>query len=271
MILNNYEISVDRFVKIVKDLLGEESIKVLVEVGARDCRETLRFHKLLPNANIYTFECNPQTLPGCRDRVKNKSKIHLIEKAVSDVTGIVKFYPINPSKTTTTWIDGNPGASSLLKASGKYPIENYIQDEIEVESIRLDDYIIDNSINAIDLMWIDIQGAELLALKGLGNKIRKIKLLHLEVEFFEIYKEQPLFEDLKSYLNKKDFFLIGFTNYGKYSGDAIFLNRDILNNSHSLLKYKLLDRYIPLKHKIKGMKRLIMEYGLFFLKYIKVR
>ncbi|WP_198146755.1 FkbM family methyltransferase [Methanosarcina vacuolata] len=236
-------------VKIAKELLGKQSIKVLVEVGARDCRETLSFYKLLPNANIYTFECNPQTLPDCRAAVKNKPRINLIEKAVSNVTGIIKFYPINPSKTITTWANGNPGASSIFKASGKYPVEKYIQDEIEVESIRLEDFIKENSIDTIDLMWMDIQGAELLALKGLGDRIQQLKLVYLEIEFFEIYKDQPLYDDLRAFLNKKGFLLVGFTNIGKYSGDAIFVNGKYFDNYFKKLKCNILNQYTHLKYK----------------------
>ena len=42
---------------------------------------------------------------------------------MSDKNGYIKFYPINPELTETTHKDGNIGASSMFKASGKYPIE----------------------------------------------------------------------------------------------------------------------------------------------------
>lgn len=204
-------------------------VKTLVELGARDCTETAAFSKSLPNARIYSFECNPQTLPLCRKTVSKLNNVTLIEKAVSDKNGTVTFYPIDPKQTTTVWKDGNPGASSMFKASGKYPVEKYKQTKITVPSVTLRSFMKEQLINSIDLMWIDIQGAELMALKGFGNKISDVSMIHTEVEFFEIYSGQPLFREIKRYLNSRGFLLIAFTSFEHYSADAVFVNRDSLS------------------------------------------
>lgn len=213
------------FVKIVDKYLPRK-IETIVEVGARDCFETLIFNRLFPLAQIYTFECNPETLPYCRERVKHIKNIKLIEAAVTDEDGPVSFYPIDTDKTTTSiWPNGNPGASSLLKASGNYPLEKYIQKEITVQAITLVKFMEENNISKIDLMWMDIQGAELKALVGMGNKIKCLSAIHVEVEFSNIYKNQPQFKDIKKYLNQNGFLFIDFTNRNIYSGDAIFIRK----------------------------------------------
>jgi hypothetical protein len=74
------------------------------------------------------------------------------------------------------------------------------------------------------LLWIDIQGAELKALKGLKEKISMVKLIHVEVEFMEIYTDQPSFQDIKYFLIKKGFLFLGFTSESKYFADAVFVN-----------------------------------------------
>jgi len=212
------------FLDYSRSFLGDRKIEHIFELGARDCTETLEFHKLMPSAEIYAFECNPNTLKICRKKVKGKKNIHLVESAVSNKNEKVNFYPINKDKTRTTWKDGNQGASSLFKASGKYPVEHYVQDQTEVKSIRLDAFMTQKRIGRIDLLWMDIQGSELLALKGLGSKIKNVSIIHTEVEFFEIYANQPLFIDIKRFLNKKGFLLASFTSFGQYSGDAVFVN-----------------------------------------------
>ncbi len=121
--------------------LPHRDVRVIVEVGARDCTETIHFSRTFPQAHIYTFECNPATLPACRDRVKGIKNITLIEQAVSDKNGTISFFPIDPDKTETTWEDGNPGASSLLRASGKYPIERYVQKKIQVKTTTLKSFL----------------------------------------------------------------------------------------------------------------------------------
>lgn len=201
-------------------------VKVIIELGARDCKETLLFEENYPNANILTFECNPATLPLCRERVSGRSRITLFEKAVSNTNGKVSFYPINSEKTETTWADGNPGASSLFRASGKYPVEKYVQDKIEVDVVTLDTVLTLKSIDEVDVLWMDIQGAELMALKGFEKHIQKVKVIHTEVEFMEIYTNQPLAEEIKDFLMAHNFQFMGFTTQHRFAGDAVFLNKD---------------------------------------------
>lgn len=236
------------FTKIASDFLGREKIRTIVEVGARDCQETLGLHEEFPDSEIYSFECNPSTLPKCREAVKNIKNIHLVEKAVSDTNGSINFYPIDQEQTKTTWADGNPGASSIFKASGKYTVETYVQKEIEVESITLQSFMQDHQLDTIDVLWMDIQGAEIVALKGLGVKIYDVRIIHTEVDFLEIYSGQPLFEDVYSFLNQHNFLLIKFTSFGKYAGDAVFLNKQEVKNSFSLIKLNLLDKLLKLQH-----------------------
>ncbi len=222
------ENSLYRFIDIVLKFYPKNNVSTIVELGARDCTETLEFNKIFPKADIFTFECNPNTLPICKRRIKGIDKITLIDKAVTNFVGKVKFYPINKSKTRTTWADGNQGASSLYRASGNYPVEEYVQDEIDVQAITIMKFMNEYKLNDIDLLWMDIQGAELSALKGAHNYLRQIKFIHLEVEFMQIYAEQPLFKEIKRFLTRHGFFLNSFTNFGEFSGDAIFVNRKII-------------------------------------------
>ncbi|MEI6843446.1 MAG: FkbM family methyltransferase [bacterium] len=238
--------SLSIFVQTAKKYVPKNKIVNVFEVGARDCVDTLSFRELLPESTIYAFECNPNTLGLCRKNIKNSKNINLIEKAVTNFDGKVTFYPINKDKTVTVWKDGNPGASSLLKASGKYPLEKYEQDEVEVETTKLATFLRQKNISSIDLLWMDIQGSELNALKGLDDKISQVKIVHLEIEFFEIYEKQPLFRDIKSFFKKSGFIFLGFTNIGTYAGDAIFLNQNVVekNWTRFWLKFTEIFRYL---------------------------
>lgn len=218
------------FCDIAEQLLPRP-VKCVVELGARDCAETLAFAKRFPTAEIYAFECNPDTLPLCRERIQDKPQIHLIEAAVSDESGPINFYQIDTQRTRTDYPGGNPGASSLFRSSGTYPLEDYVQKSITVGAVTLQDFFRKNKIESVDLLWMDIQGAELLALRGTGTDLSKIKLIHLEVEFFEIYKDQPLFGDIRSFFRQNDFAFFCFTQLGRYSGDAIFIRRDLNTRS----------------------------------------
>lgn len=207
-------------------------LNTIVELGARDCRETIMFNNRYPAARIYTFECNPDKLPECRQRVSGIANIKLIEKAVTDKVGTITFHQIDVEKTETAWVDGNPGASSLYKSSGKYTHEKYVQRPIDVEATTLKAELPALGVKEVDLLWMDIQGAELSALKGMGDMLKDVSLIHSEVEFIEMYEGQPLFWEVKNYLNQQGFKLVTFTTFNKNTAaDGVFVNLDKLKVS----------------------------------------
>lgn len=207
--------------------IGHDNVKTIIEAGACDCKDTLLMQEKFKNAHSYCFECNPTTLPLCREVAKNNQRITLIEKAVSEIDGDITFYPINTWKTVTTHKNGNPGASSMFKASGEYPIETYVQDEIKVPSITLKTACSDLNIREIDLMWLDAQGAELSILKGMGDMIDKVKIIKTEVEFKNQYEGAPLFDDVLEFLESKGFRFVRFLEKFEWFGDAIFIKESL--------------------------------------------
>lgn len=229
-----------RISAIAESALGFEYIKNIFEFGARYGEDSVEFAKRYSNANIYSFECNENTLEQCKQNTSIFPNIILTPKAVSDNNGIITFYPIDKDKTITTWEDGNQGASSLLKASGKYEVEQYVQKETQIQCIRLDSFMKEHNIPSIDILWMDIQGAELMALKGLGSRLSDVHVIQCEVEMIEIYNEQPLFKEIKKHLVSHGFRFMGFSSKSKYSGDAIFIHKDNLTpNCTALCKWLL--------------------------------
>lgn len=254
---------------IADQVVGFNQIKFIFEFGSRYGEDTIEFAKRYKDATIYAFECNTNTIVQCRRNVCGFDNIVLTEKAVCDYDGVVKFYPIDKEKTITTWEDGNQGASSLFKASGNYEVEQYAQTETDVPCVRLDSFMKENNIPRIDILWMDVQGAELKALEGLGKRIRDVKVVHCEVEMMEIYSNQPLFHEVKHYLNKHGFKFMGFSTKSKYSGDAVFVKRNCINkNCASMCKWVL----IPDLLKDGGLGRLRMKFinrGLYALRRVR--
>lgn len=212
---------VARFTALVRKHVGVPQI--IFEFGARDCQETAAISRSFPNARIYSFECNKATLPLCRIQAEENPMITLIESAVGDTDGKTTFHPIDQQKTVTTWTDGNPGASSLFMASGKYQVESYVQGTDEVSITRPDTFMAEHGIRKVDALWMDIQGAELMALQGFGDRISDVSIMSLEAEFTEIYKGQPLFWEIHRFLKSNGFLLTGFLTLGRHSCDAVFI------------------------------------------------
>ena len=159
---NREKVQMDIFKTIIKE--GD----TVIELGAHIGYISVYYSKLAgPAGKLYVFEPGINNLPYTRvnigsSKVKN---IELIEKAVSDENGKATFYLEN--------ITGQ--SNSLVK---DYRVTNKIHSKtftalqknaVEVETIRLDDFIKERNIKKLDFLKIDIEGAEYMAIKGMDH------------------------------------------------------------------------------------------------------
>jgi FkbM family methyltransferase len=213
--------------KFIQYIPNKNEEYIIFDIGSRDCVQSIEFYKTFPNSRIYAFECNPNTLDICKKNIELYSdRITLIEGAVCDYDGEITFYPINQEKTITTWKDGNPGASSLFKSNDKYTIEKYVQDEIKTNCHRLDSIIEKYNIGRVDIIWMDLQGAELLALKGMGRYLDTVKYIHTEVSYEEMYTGQVMFKELNDFILSKNFTIKNNVSYRGWQEDFIYENNN---------------------------------------------
>lgn len=194
-------------------------IDIIFECGSRDCIDAIEMKKYYNPSQIYAFECNPESVIICKDNIKNHQNINLINKAVSNLNGKIKFYATDMEKS----FDKNIGASSALFHRDNQ--KEFIQKEIQVESIRLEDFMLENKIEKIDLLCLDLQGYEKTALEGLGNSIKKVNYIISEVSFSSFYHGDILFEEYKDFLKLNGFNLTHTISYGGF-GDALFTNNN---------------------------------------------
>lgn len=224
-------------------------ITTIVEVGANDCVETVAFAKEFPTAQIVTFECNPDTLPLCTERTAPYTNITLVPLAVGEQEGTVDFY--KAAKVEGDW---NTGASSLYQANDKYI--DFKQEKISVPMSTLKKELGSRGITNIDLIWMDLQGAELSALKGLGDTLLShTAFIQTEVEHVPLYEGQPLFGDLRRYLRQKGFRLLTYSGgAGRQFSDVIFVNTKIYR---PWLPAWLIIAYFTTKERITGKLRVL--------------
>ena len=83
-------------------------------------------------------------------------------------------------------------------------------------TIRLDDV---PEISECDFLKLDVQGGELDVLDGAPRLLAAVAVVHCEVEFSPVYKDQPLFSDVDAKLRAGGFELIDLMNSG-YAGYA---------------------------------------------------
>lgn len=207
-----------------------DTFGTVFDIGSRDGLQAVELSELFPSANVVAVECNSATLETCRRNISAHPRIRLVGKAINSFTGRCPFFPTDPSRTVTTWTDGNPGASSLFLATGDYPAETYVQSETEVECTRLDDLCRELEIDAIDLIWMDLQGAELIALQSAGSMLDGVRYIYTEVSHRPIYQGQCLFDDVDAFLTAREFRLCTKINRERWQQNLIYENKRALLN-----------------------------------------
>lgn len=182
-------------------------IKRIFDCGSRDALDGIFLANALQSDELHVFEPNPESAELCRKNlaVCSEFKCYMNEVAIAQSSGTVDFYTIDTKETITPHPDGNPGASSMFQANSDYPHEKYKQIKISVPSITLGDYVSKHGVP--DLLWMDLQGAEKMALVGMGDMIRNVSVIHIEVGFRPMYVGQPLFWDIDELLKQKGFVL----------------------------------------------------------------
>jgi FkbM family methyltransferase len=107
-------------------------------------------------------------------------------------------------------VANNGGMSSSLFEFGEHkklwPTIDYV-DSLEMESLTLQTALRRAAVNLdeYDTLILDVQGAELLVLKGAGDLLDKFKFIRCEAADFELYKGGCLLKDLDQYLLPRGF------------------------------------------------------------------
>lgn len=140
--------------------------------------------------HVCWIEANPELIPQLRLNV-GKYKHKVINSLIGDVEGLeLNFH-----------ISNNAGQSSSILELGTHKIAhpevNYVKDVV-LKMHRIDQFL--TCWGGFDFLNIDLQGAELKALKGMGDVLKQFKWAYLEVNKQHLYEDCPLVEDLDMYL-----------------------------------------------------------------------
>ncbi len=206
------------------DKVNFSSSWTIFDVGSRDGLQSIEFANAFPEGQVFAFECNPDTYPIAAENLRDQQRITLVGEAVNDYSGECTFYKIDRSQTVTPHADGNPGASSLFLANGSYSNEQYVQTAVTVPCVTLDDFCARSGLAVIDVIWMDLQGAELKALQGFSDRLRSTRYISIELTHREIYAGQPLFNEVDTFLQSFGFERISQIHPEEWFEDVVYRN-----------------------------------------------
>jgi FkbM family methyltransferase len=198
----------------VNDILKSKNIQIkgVLHLGAHECEELQGYNSVgVDSRNVDWIEANPSLV----ERMKMRG-IFVHNAAISDKEAELPFY-----------ITNNGQSSSLLEFGTheqSYPWCRVVG-QITVKTQRLENLIKKESIpiESRNFWNLDIQGAELDALRSAGDYIQCADAIYCEVNTEEVYKGCALLTDLDKFLEEKGFQRekIVMTNEGW--GDALYI------------------------------------------------
>jgi FkbM family methyltransferase len=216
--------------EILPQLFRRETSITILDIGACEGEDSIRYARSFPNARIFSFEPLPANQELIRTHFERYEVKHaeLIPLALSAASGNAAFHV--SSGHPSNLISGKNGdygnkSSSLLPPISENPIYGWIEfnKTISIPTTTLCEFCQKRGISQIDFIHMDVQGAELLVLQGSGKKLKDISTIWLEVSDEAIYQEQPVRSQVMSFMKEKGFILALETRREK-EGDQFYVN-----------------------------------------------
>lgn len=205
---------------------------VVVDAGAFEGKESCQMARLWPEGQIHSFEPVQELYQRVIENTQSEPNIRTYKMALGDQCGQLHIY------LSKGW--GAP--NRVGQSSSLYPPKEHLNYHSTpfhgtelVDVITLDAWAEKNNIDHVDLLWLDMQGYELPALKAAPKMLSKVSVIMTEVEFVEAYEGQPQYHEVKSWLESQGFVLIG-GNFSfpkrpdQWFGDGLFVRKELLKN-----------------------------------------
>lgn len=141
---------------------------------------------------VYVFEPSEDTLKLLQHNIRKLKNVELIKKAVCDKNGTIEF-----NKTFS-----HSGSNSILKP-------DWEAETTTIPCVTLDTFVKERSIN-VDVIKMDVEGAEPLVFKGARETMQNTKHLSILMEFVESYIEKTNQTPKEHFQSLQD---LGFTIY----------------------------------------------------------
>lgn len=190
-----------------------KQIKGIIHIGAHDCEEQEFYNR----AGI--FKDKVIWIEAMEDKVDKFKKLeyNIHNLVVSDTDGDIVRFNIT-----------NNGQSSSIFELGTHLQHHpsvHVLKTIYKTTTRMDSFIKQQNIDMTEYNFInlDIQGAELKALKGFSNYLKHIDYIYTEVNTEHVYKDCALMSELDAYL-KQFGFVRKLTKMTQFNwGDALYV------------------------------------------------
>lgn len=168
----------------------------IIHIGAHDLEERSMYLEHGVD-NIIWVEANPEIVDRNISKISDKEK--LFQYIITDKDDEVYNFNITNNGESSSILD--------LELHRHHHPHIHVTNTVKLKSKRIDTLIKENSINIenYDFINIDIQGSELLAMKGFGDYLQSVKYIYTEVNTNYLYKNCCLISEIDSFLSDFNF------------------------------------------------------------------
>ena len=208
------------------ELCASNSVKPrgVIHIGAHEGQE-LSDYLAMGVERILYIEANPTVFERLQKKVINYPSVQAVCCAIGKENGTVTLH--------ITSMDQSSSILPLKRSSEIYPMIQETE-QITVPCKTLDSLLEELNLNPVEfnILNIDIQGAELLALQGASQTLKYIEAINTEVNYEELYAECALIDEIDSFLETYDFERVATTTpYHPSWGDAFYAKKAVITMS----------------------------------------
>lgn len=191
---------------------------IIIEAGAASGTDTLWFSQNFPSGRIFAFEPLTISFNKTIQRIANCDNVEVYNVALGPTESTEELY-----------VSSNRVSSSLLKPTGHIQFHPRIsfENKSTVRTINLDNFLENQRVEKVDLMWLDMQGYEPTVLLHSPETLEKTRYLYSEVSLKEMYANSVLYDEYKSWLKERGFEVLHEFLYWEDMGNVLFYNENL--------------------------------------------
>ena len=217
--------------ELLNQLLEPERLTAVVDIGANPIDGDPPYHEMLRKGlcTVTGFEPQPEALTSLLQRKGP------LERYLPSVVGDGSDHVLHVTQSSgmTSLLEPDPARLALFNGFAGW---GAVRERVTTPTTRLDDL---GEVGQMDLLKIDVQGAELMVFQGGRDKLRGAVAVQTEVSFVALYKEQPTFGDIDAELRSQGFLPHAMTALKRWPIAPVIYDGDFRRPMHQLLEADL--------------------------------